>query len=64
MKYSIAVLILFLLSCSSKKERAHVPVKNGEVNIAYDLKVMEILPLFLFMGGPSTKNIGNHRKNY
>ena len=39
MKYSIAVLILFLLSCSSRKtERTHVPIKNGEVNIAYDLK--------------------------
>ncbi|MEO6721272.1 MAG: alpha/beta hydrolase [Ferruginibacter sp.] len=39
MKYLIAALVIFLISCSSKKTaRSHVPAKSGEVDIAYDLK--------------------------
>ena len=39
MKYFLFVAILLLGSCTSKdrKQRDHVPVKSGEVNIAYDL---------------------------
>ena len=40
MKYFFIVTIIFLSSCTSneKKVAEHVPVKNGDVSIAYDLK--------------------------
>jgi pimeloyl-ACP methyl ester carboxylesterase len=40
MKYFFIASIIFLCSCTSneKKVAEHVPVKNGDVSIAYDLK--------------------------
>lgn len=39
MKFIVALVFISLFSCAGKKnERVYVPVKNAEVNIAYDLK--------------------------
>ena len=64
MKYFFIGPIIFLCSCSSneKKVTEHVPVKSGDVNIAYDLKGSVTLRSFLSMVGLSTKNTGNHKK--
>jgi len=64
MKYIFIAAIILLYCCSpnEKKAKEQISVRNGDVNIAYDLKGSGDTMIVFVLAGRLIKNIGNHRK--